>query len=403
MSSFFSLEVKKFFFNNISDIIIILLFLVAILFLIFSIMHLLRKRKSLIDDTVPYLVYLKETLDELIKEADELKKELTSAKASTPGITGNTDSHAGELSSLQTLVDEKSHEISKLKDEIKKYDILEKDRKKAEPKTADNSAELNAIKEENTKLKAQLKETEQQAASGTVNSVDLENMKDENSKLKIRLGSLETKIAEYEIIEDDLANLKILKEENEKLKGQIEELHSVVGVNADEPKAPEKPVVAESAKASASPSQSNDQLQAEIDNVLQQFDTEMQKEATPNDKAKKEEPSAPVAAAVAAPVAVAEESVDPELLKEFGLDPNDISATPVPAPVAPAPSVEAAPVAVSATAPVVAEPVPAAAPVPAPAASPVKEEVKEEKKELVGDNIEGKLAEEFEKFMAENH
>jgi hypothetical protein len=67
--------------------------------------------------------------------------------------------------------------------------------------------------------------------------------------LQVELKSLQSKLSEYEIIEDDIADLTLYKEENQKLKDEVEKLRSTAGSGGSDVavEEPATPAVAETA------------------------------------------------------------------------------------------------------------------------------------------------------------
>ena len=67
-------------------------------------------------------------------------------------------------------------------------------------------------------------------------------------KLSSRIKELEAKLAEYEILEDDIADLSLYKEENARLRSELEKLKA--GEAGSEPVLPAKPAAAANSQAS---------------------------------------------------------------------------------------------------------------------------------------------------------
>ena len=102
-------------------------------------------------------------------------------------------------------------------------------------------------------LKTELAEKEVEIMNLKDQIADLEKNGGGNTvELETKLKDLEAKLQEYEIIEDDIANLSLYKQENAKLKQEIEALKSSGGGAAPEPApAPAPAPVAEAAPEEA--------------------------------------------------------------------------------------------------------------------------------------------------------
>ncbi len=95
-----------------------------------------------------------------------------------------------------------------------------------------SNKELDEAKAELNRLKAalQAKETELKAAkdkaspSGTQPTVSFEGATGETHVYLEKISELEAKLAEYEVLEDDIADLSLYKEENARLKSEMERL-----------------------------------------------------------------------------------------------------------------------------------------------------------------------------------
>ncbi|MBN1114193.1 MAG: hypothetical protein JXA66_02525 [Oligoflexia bacterium] len=239
---------KGLFLNYLPDIVFINLVLVCVLFVIFSFVRLLRRRKRFVDDTVPYMTFLKESLDELIKEAEDLRKELSKAKS---GAMGSDDgASAQEITRLQAMIDEKNEEIGKLKQEIVKYENQEPvvSQSGGDPAVEEKlNSKIRALEENIKKLEKENKdlaeEVEKAASTATGSAQDsgkIAELGKANKELSEKIEKLESQLLEYEIIEDDLANLKVLKEENEKLKIQLGAMSA--GVSIESQPSPEQEI-----------------------------------------------------------------------------------------------------------------------------------------------------------------
>lgn len=145
--------------------------------------------------------------------------------------------------------------LSKVLEKTKVWD--EKAQAKASFPVGVQSMDLEASKKELAELKQILKTKESElkllksdaskasdgaASSGAASSEDTQ-------KYLTRIEELESRLAEYEILEDDIADLSLYKEENSRLKGELERLRgsatsasqsaAVSGGEAPEPKTPE--------------------------------------------------------------------------------------------------------------------------------------------------------------------
>ena len=212
-----------------------------------------------------------------------------------------------------------------------------------------SSKELEGAKKELAELKAALKEKDEklkaaeEAAGGAAPAAAAGPSQEHLDKI----SELEAKLAEYEVLEDDIADLSLYKEENARLKSEVERLKG--GGDPGEVEAPE-------------PQESED--------LVKEF-----AEAVGKDSSEEEESTGPEEAAaqesVAEEAAVAEEVASPAIEEDVSVD--EASAPEVEASQAgetveespeeePAPSVEAEPAAAAAaieeTPPPVEEPSP---------------------------------------------
>lgn len=97
-----------------------------------------------------------------------------------------------------------------------------------------NSTELETAKKELAKLKESLEAKERElaearklasASSAESTSPSSEGAGEGNNKEYLeKIAELETKLAEYEVLEDDIADLSLYKEENARLKKEVERL-----------------------------------------------------------------------------------------------------------------------------------------------------------------------------------
>lgn len=103
-----------------------------------------------------------------------------------------------------------------------------------------NGPELEALKAElesrEKRITALVGELDAAKASGTVSGGGGSDA--EKAEMKKKLDELQAKLAEYEIIEDDIADLTLYKEENTKLKSQLEELKGQLSQAQTAPPAP---------------------------------------------------------------------------------------------------------------------------------------------------------------------
>lgn len=89
--------------------------------------------------------------------------------------------------------------------------------------------QLAALNAELTEAKAQAAQAVLQggsAAGGAQPSVQVEGSATAVAALEMEIADLKAKLAEYEIIEDDIADLALYKEENARLKREIEEVRA---------------------------------------------------------------------------------------------------------------------------------------------------------------------------------
>lgn len=178
------------------------------------------------DDTVPYVVYLKESIEQLVEEAEILRKKLESTKyknIKNDSYSKNTDS-SDELERFHSLIEEKDGEISVLKEELSKY---EKNQSGSKNSAGDNDLNftIEILKNENKELKEKLEEVsllDEESKTGSEGELRKHNL-----ELNSKIEELKKQLSDYEIIEDELSELKILKEENSNLKEKL----SVLGVN----------------------------------------------------------------------------------------------------------------------------------------------------------------------------
>ncbi|MDZ4678464.1 MAG: hypothetical protein SGI74_13275 [Oligoflexia bacterium] len=161
-------------------------------------------------------------------------------------------------------------------------------------KLSDLEASLKLANDELTKAKAaQAAQAEAPAGAAPGAGVDME-------ALNKKLSDLEARLGEYEIIEDDIANLSLYKEENVRLKSELEKVKqgggapqgpphivpapTTVNMETPGPDAPAKKVVAAAAAAvvaSVAPTPAPEpaaspvpaQAQVDADKLLEEFNT----------------------------------------------------------------------------------------------------------------------------------
>lgn len=220
-------ELKKTFYSFLPDIIAVNLILVFVLFSIFFIIHLFKKRRRYVDDTVPYVVYLKENIEQLVEEAEVLRKKLESTRYKNINENYKTNksnkdetSSEDEIERYQSLIEEKDSEISVLKEELSKYEKNQNSSKDSDAEKSSNNKDLSftieILKNENKELKEKLEEVSLIGADTKQGSE--EELRKHNLELSLKLEELKKQLTEYEIIEDELSELKTLKEENFNLK-----------------------------------------------------------------------------------------------------------------------------------------------------------------------------------------
>jgi hypothetical protein len=112
--------------------------------------------------------------------------------------------------------------------------------------------------EENKQLTSELEKLKNSASTGAASGIDATRMKE-----------LEAKLAEYEVIVEDLANLKEYKQENERLKKELEAMGGSTG-SAGATSAGESPIPAEPIAVEAKePDEVQAQTQAQEEPVTQ--------------------------------------------------------------------------------------------------------------------------------------
>lgn len=209
------------------------------------------------------------------------------------------------------------------------------------------SQELNALKEELRKKQLEIEEARTAASSAATSG----GMSDaEKANLESKIGDLERKLSEFDIISQDIADLTKYRDENAKLKEEIEGLKKGGGASTPAP-APAAAPTPEPAPASAAPAHDP------MDNLFNPPTATDPVAAPPPVAAAPTPEPAAVAAPVEAPAQMmevppaAEEPakidsnnvVDDDLMAEFAAALAEQSGTPAPAPKTPA--VQAAPAA----------------------------------------------------------
>src|SRR5690606_1507931 len=94
-----------------------------------------------------------------------------------------------------------------------------------------NSEELEKAKKELAQLKsalqakeAELKDAKTAASTSTSAGESTGGGAEDNKKYLEKIAELEAKLSEYEVLEDDIADLSLYKEENARLKSELERL-----------------------------------------------------------------------------------------------------------------------------------------------------------------------------------
>lgn len=171
----------QFWFSHIDGILNVLFLILILLFLIlFVVIFVSSKNKKTGVESLPD--DLEKTLRKVLESA-ELK---ASPMPMPTGTVDNTKEASEEVEKLKKSIGEKTSEIETLKKQISE---------------------------------------KQNSGSG-----------EDVSGLQVRLKELEAKLAEYEIIEDDIANLSMYKEENKRLRSELEKLQGDEGpVTVSEP------------------------------------------------------------------------------------------------------------------------------------------------------------------------
>lgn len=159
--------------------------------------------------------------------------------------------------------------------------------------TKEPSKEALELQEKLNEKAAEIEKLKKEIES-KASSTGEDKSKEEITSLTEKLGDLEKKLSEYEIIEDDIANLSLYKEENLKLKQEIEKLK---GGSGEETEEPEQETVAEVEEESAE------------EEIIEEAKEEVAEES-PNEEIAEEEPSIEEQARMIAEEAAAANSGD---------------------------------------------------------------------------------------------
>lgn len=148
-------------------------------------------------------------------------------------------------------------------------------RSEIEEKLRQRERQIQALEAELSKAKeASAKDQSASAAGPAV---------DPNPELKKKLKDLEEKLAEYEIIEDDIADLALFKQENSRLKQELDEYKTKFGdmssapnlvqeIQEDPLMAEFEAAVSEQKQAAAAPAPSAQPIAADSDDILKEFE-----------------------------------------------------------------------------------------------------------------------------------
>jgi len=219
---------------------IVLLCLIA-LYAAFWILR--RKRFGTGDELIPAGM-VKFYLNEIIQDAENLRKQLFGLGA-TSVSTGGAPGPALDVSALK-------FDAESIKNFSQDLGL------KLQAKIDEQNKLIAGLTTENTELK---KKTESAsaapvAAAAGVAAAAVSNGESEELKKKLKL--LEGKLAEYSVIEDDLANLKRLQQENQKLRTKLTEVdpkaaEEIATVSTGAPPAAAAPTEAPAQAASPAP------------------------------------------------------------------------------------------------------------------------------------------------------
>lgn len=252
------------------------------------------------------------TISSRRQELREEKAESTEKKAEASVELPKEESPLDDFDNLDDLMATDEKEMGQ--DQVDQTLAAAAAGAQAVSQNSENDAELAKALEEKEKVIADLKSEIDSLKEKLANPAPAQAS---NPELEQKVKELSEKLAEYEIIEDDIANLSFYKNENAKLKNELDKLRganaSVLAAEAakDESSAePELSEVEESTKKEASKTEETTQeaAPATSDNsILSEFEEAVrQKEAL--------EKSGIADTGSSAPISVASEA---DLLKEF--------------------------------------------------------------------------------------
>jgi hypothetical protein len=217
------------------------------------------------------LSQIEESLKKLILEIHKKGGVSVSAGASVAGdISDDEGAGASDAAGSASVERKKSKSGSRKEGPLQGASASGSGQQDAAGESFANSEALSALKDE-----LENKKLEIEALKGRVQGTNLDNTAELLAKIKI----LEQRLAEYAIIEDDIADLSIFKEENIRLKKELEGMKEgkapeapaaeAAPAPAPEPVPEPAPEVAaapaEEPKPAAAPEPSNDELMAEFD------------------------------------------------------------------------------------------------------------------------------------------
>jgi hypothetical protein len=246
----------QFYFSHLDGILNVLTLVLILLFLILFVVIFLNSKNKKNDEG--HSDELEKTLRKVLESA-ELKA------SPMPMPTGNTD-----------VSEEAFKEVENLKKTL-----------------SDKSSEIATLR----------KQIEEKQASGSG---------EDTSGLQLRLKELEAKLAEYEIIEDDIANLSMYKEENKRLRSELDKVQAG-GVAAAAPAV--APVVEAAAPVAPTPAPVAQTIPEKSAAIVEEVMQTPEVTEPPAPAAKEPTPSpAPVPEPVAAAVPQADED---DIMSEF--------------------------------------------------------------------------------------
>ena len=159
---------------------------------------------------------------------------------------------------------------------------------------AERDAKIEQMSKELEAMRAQVAS----AASGGGGGGDGASALELNA-LKAKLDEMQARLAEYEIIEDDIADLSMFKEENARLKSEIEDLKNKISAIPVAAPAPAAPVAAVAAPAPAPPPpevkfEKSDKFELDPnDDIMKEFAAAMQVQRAPPTEVSSGIPKAP--------------------------------------------------------------------------------------------------------------